>query len=339
MRTKRRLKKDFEKKTNDGPMINLGEILKARHRIQPHIHNTPLMLSETLSTECGANIYVKLESLQKTGAFKVRGIYNKIIKDLEGGVSLNYITASSGNHGLGLASAAKQFGRQAIVVVPIKTPSIKISSLQRHGAKTIVHGKDWNESFEHAQELASKGDFSLIHPFEDDEVINGQGTIALEILESLSAPDYFLASIGGGSMIGANALVFGELSPKTRVIGLQTLGADAMFRSVQGGRLIDLPHITSRIESFATRRVSQKTFDLTKRYVTEILRLNDEDCIEAMLFMLERTHVLLELSASICVAALLKKSFPLKADDNVVLVLCGGNFDLKELAVEIQSRD
>lgn len=319
-------------------MIDVGEVLKARHRIQAHVHNTPLMVSETLSRETGATIYVKLESLQKTGAFKVRGIYNRVLSDTANAKTAGYITASSGNHGLGLAYVSRELGLKSTIVVPEYTPKVKVAAIEREGAEIVLHGKNWNDSHDFARRLADDKGYSFIHPFEDDAVINGQGTIGLEILEIISSPTYFLASIGGGSMIASNSLVFKDLSPKTKVVGLQTFGADAMYQSIHAGKLIQLAQISSSVESFATKQVSQKTFDITRHCVDEILRLNDSDCIAASLFMLERANVLLELSASICVAALLNKSMPLKPKDTVVLVLCGGNFDLMKLAEEIQSR-
>ena len=315
-------------------MITLSDIVKAKYRIQSYIHKTPLMLSETLSDEVDAKVYVKLESLQKTGAFKIRGILNKLLALTSEGSIENalFVTASSGNHGYGLAYAAKLLGVKALVVVPSYTPEKKWKAIERTGAKVLRKGDNWNEAFSVAETLAAEESGVLVHPFDDDEIISGQGTIALEILEEISeAPDYFLASIGGGSMISANSLVFKELSPDTKVIGLQTYGADAMYQSFKNGELTSIEKISSKVESFATLEVSERTFDLTSRFVDEIIRLNDEDCRRAAVFMLERSNILLEWSASICVSAVLNRSFGYAEGSSIVLTLCGGNYNLLEL--------
>ena len=313
-------------------MVNLGEILKARYRIQNYIHKTPLMFSETLSEETSANVYVKLESLQKTGAFKIRGIYNKVLSTLERLATPTFVTASSGNHGLGLAYVCRELKIPCTVVVPTYTPHIKINAIQRLGANLILDGNNWNEAYLRAEIISKREESILIHPFEDESIICGQGTIGLEILEEIPHPNYFFASIGGGSMIASNALVFKELSPRTKVIGLQTYGGDAMYQSVKNGRRTKLKSITSKVESFATKEVGKKTFALVQKHVDEIYRHTDQECEKAALFMLERSHILLELSASICVAALLKHSEPIKKNETVVLTFCGGNYDLNQLA-------
>ena len=321
-------------------MINLGDIVKAKYRIQSFIHKTPLMLSETLSDEVGAKVYVKLESLQKTGAFKIRGILNKLLS-LQSSNQIKdslFVTASSGNHGYGLAYAAKLLGVEGIIVVPAYTPEKKWKAIQRTGSTVIRAGNNWNESFEIAKDIAKREKGEVIHPFDDDDIISGQGTIALEILEDIpNPPDYFLASIGGGSMISSNSLVFKELSPKTKVIGLQTFGADAMYQSYQAGELVTLKEITSKVESFATVQVSKRTFGLTYKFVDEIIRLDDEACRQAAVFMLERSNILLEWSASICVSAVLNKSFSFDKNSTIVLTLCGGNYNLAELDEDLSS--
>lgn len=154
-------------------------------------------------------------------------------------------------------------GLKSTIVVPVYTPSVKINSIKREKAELILFGNDWNESFLYAKKLAIERQATIIHPFNDDYIINGQGTMALEILDKIqTTPDYFLASIGGGSMMASNAMVFKELSPKTKIIGLQTFGADAMYQSVKSKTLVKLPKITSIVESFATKQVSKKTFVL-----------------------------------------------------------------------------
>ena len=321
-------------------MITLGNVVKAKYRIQSFIHNTPLMLSETLSDEAGAKVYVKLESLQKTGAFKIRGILNKLLslKDSKSFEDSLFVTASSGNHGYGLAYAAKLLGVKGIVVVPAYTPEKKWKAIQRTGSIVVREGNNWNQSFKIAKDIAAKEGGEVIHPFDDDEIISGQGTIALEILQDIpEPPDFFLASIGGGSMISANSLVFKELSPETRVIGLQTYGADAMYQSYQAGELVTLKEITSKVESFATVEVSKRTFDLTHKFVDEIIRLDDEACRQAAVFMLERSNILLEWSASICASAVLNKSFSFDRDSTIVLTLCGGNYNLAELDEDLSN--
>ncbi len=318
-------------------MINLQDIVQAKYRISKHIHQTPLMYSETLSEDLNVNIYLKLESLQKTGAFKIRGVLNKILSTQSG--TKKFITASSGNHGLGLAYASKMLGLDAVVVVPEYTPNKKVQGIKRLGAQVILKGKNWNESYDHCLEISGAQDYVPIHPFEDLDVIAGQGTMALEILDQLPdnvETDFFLASIGGGSMISSNALVYKTLSPKTRVFGLQSPGADAMYQSRCANGLISLDTVDTTIESFATKVVSQATFELTQKFVDDIFLIDPVDCRRAVMFMLERTNILIELSAAINIAAVKKRVFDYKPSDTIVMTLCGGNYNFGEMADDLK---
>jgi threonine dehydratase len=308
--------------------VALDDIVRAKYRIQPYVHKTPLMLSETLSEAFDTKVYLKLESLQRTGAFKIRGVYNKILAHH----SDKYITASSGNHGLGLAYAAKHLGIKAIITVPEYTPLKKIKAIEHYGAEVILAGNNWNESYAQACKIAQKTDSTIIHPFEDADVISGQGSIALEILEEIpERPTHFLASIGGGSMIGSCAVVMKELSPQTKVLGLQSTQANAMDASLKAGKPICLDHVSTMIESFATKTVSELTLSLVKKHVDEIVLIDEKECQKAALYMLERSNILIELSAAINIAALRGRNFFYSRDDVIVITICGGNYNLHDL--------
>lgn len=312
-------------------MVTLEEITKAYFKIQKHVYKTPLVYSDILSSLSGAKVYIKLENLQKSGSFKIRGVLNKAL-NLANSCGLHFVTASSGNHGYGVAFIAKQLNYSATVVVPVYTPKLKIDLIKSQGANLVLAGNSWDESFLVAQEIALRKQAILISPVGDPDIIAGYGTITLEIFEELSTlPDYFFCSIGSGSMIAGNGIAIKALSPKTQVIGFQTYGADAMFQSLKSGNVKELASIKSIVEGFAIKRVDEETFNIVKKTVDSIYRYTDKECTEAALFMLENTNMLLELSASICIAPLLNKSFTFKPTDSIVVILCGGNNDLQRL--------
>ena len=320
-------------------MITLNEITEAYFRIKQYIYKTPLVYSDILSDMCGANVYIKLENLQKSGSFKIRGVFNKVLK-LSPQKNMNLITASSGNHGYGVAFVANQLKYRSTVVVPEYTPPEKIRLIKAQGAKLILAGGSWDDSFLIAQEIAVKTNGIMISPVGDKEIIAGQGTIALEILQDLeNLPNYFFCSIGSGSMIAGNGTVIKSLSPQTQVIGFQTFGADSMYQSVQAGRVKTLSHITSIVEGFAIKQVDKSTLQTVMQVVDKIYRYDDNACIHAALFMLEKTNMLIELSASICLAPLLNKDISFKPTDDIVVILCGGNNDLQRIVLKSNTKN
>jgi threonine dehydratase len=308
--------------------VSYEDVVRAAERIKPYIYNTPLMLSEALSDAFDTNVYLKLDSLQKTGAFKVRGIFNKMLSS----TAKKFVTASSGNHGLGLACASRTLGVDSTVVVPVYTPVKKVKAIQRYGAKVLLVGNNWNESYEEAVRISEKDGSVIVHPFEDADVVAGQGTLAVEIMDAMPCkPTHFLASIGGGSMIAGCSVVVKTRSPETRVLGLQTFQANAMHAGLQAGKPVLLDRVSTVVESFATKTVSTLTLSSVQKYVDDVILLDENVCKKAALFVLERCNLLVELSASINVAALQAKAFPYKKDDAIVIVICGGNYNLHDL--------
>jgi len=260
---------------------------KARKRLQGVIKDTPFSLAKNLSAFTGATVYLKKENLQETGSFKLRGAFNKIASLQENGIK-GVIAASAGNHAQGVAYSAKYFGIEAIIVMPDTTPLTKINGVEAYGAKVVLHGKNFDEAFAKSQELAAEKGFEFVHPFADELVIDGQGTIALEMLEEVNDLDILLVPVGGGGLISGVAIAAKTINPDIKVYGVAASGAPAMSESFKAKRAIDSISVKTIADGIAVRDTSQMTLNYILEYVDDVVLVDDEEIANAILFLLEK---------------------------------------------------
>jgi threonine dehydratase len=300
-------------------MITLGDIQQARRNIARFIHKTPLIHSNSLSRLSGAEVYLKLENLQKTGSFKVRGAINKMIP--LGGEKV--IAASMGNHAQAVAFAAQMLGKKAKIVMPSTVSLVKEEATRGYGADVVLFGEGFKEALEHAR---SWKDHVFIHAFDDDEVIAGQGTIGLEIVEDLQNIDVVFVPVGGGGLAAGTATSIKTLSPDTRVIGVQTESAPSVYSSFKGGRITEQAPGPTIADGIAVNMPGERTFEIISTFIDDMLQVSEDSIARAILLLLERKKLVVEGAGAAPLAALLRSS-GLSQGKRVVLVLSGGNID------------
>ena len=314
-----------------GPLVTKGEIEHARQKIAKYLAPTPLVRSYFLSALTGAEVFLKLESMQPTHSFKVRGAFNAILSLPEEALAKGVITASGGNHGLGVAYAAKSVGTAASVYLPVRTPHIKVEAIDQMGAATVMFGDAWDEANREALKVGEAKGLSYIHPFDDTHVMGGQGTIVLEILDQLGSPDLLIASIGGGGLISGIASALQHFSPETNLAGVETQGADCMRRSIDAGQIVELQAITSIADSLGAKRTSERQFQIVRDYVGQVAVVDDKSTVKALLRLLHEDKILTEPAAACCVAALLQNEIKVTPKSKVVVIICGANIAIDRL--------
>ena len=320
------------------------KVLEARQRLQGVIAHTPLSYAPVLSQLSLSEIYLKKENLQLTGAFKIRGAFNKIASLVESSKTESYkagqiqgvIAASAGNHAQGVAYSARHFGIQSVIVMPEATPLLKVSATKALGAEVVLCGDNYDEAFERALQIAKERDLVFIHPFADELVIAGQGSIGLEILEEKDDIDVVVVPIGGGGLLGGIGSVIKTLKPSVRVIGVVASGADAMKRSFVSGKIERVESVRSIADGIAVRDVNADNFALLQQCVDEIVSVDDEEIANAILFLLEKQKLVVEGAGAASVARVLHKKFSFSQSDKIALVLSGGNIDITMLNVIIE---
>jgi threonine dehydratase len=312
-------------------MLSLDTITGARQRIAGLVKRTPLVPSAALSTLLGVPVHLKVECLQKTGSFKPRGAFNKMLTLSEEARRRGVVTVSGGNHAQGVAYAARQLGIAATIVMPASTPRNYLDATRGYGA-AIVLTADIRAAFAEVHRLEDSG-LALVHPFADPLVAAGQGTIGLEILDDLPGLTRLYVSIGGGGLISGVAAAVKALKPEVRIIGVETVGADAMSQSLAAGRLVELPAITSVARTLGAPKVADLTYQHVKELVEEVVVVDDAAAVAALFFILERTKYLTEPAASCTLAAALRQRDRLRSDDQVCLLLCGGNVSANDLVM------
>jgi threonine dehydratase len=309
--------------------LSIDLICRAQHRLRGLVHRTPLIHSATLSAHLGAPTYLKLECLQKTGSFKPRGAFNRILEMSDAERKRGVVAVSGGNHAQGVAYAARQLGIAATICMPASTPRNYLDATCGYGAD-IVLCPDIKAAFAETARLQQEGRV-LVHPFDDPLVAAGQGTVGLEILEDLPGATRVYVSIGGGGFIGGVATAIRAIKPEARIIGVETRGADAMSQSLVAGKLVELPAITSIARTLGAPRVSDFTFRLVRELVEEVVVVDDAAAARALFLLLERTKQLTEPAAACCLAAAEEQRARFTTQDQVVLVLCGGNVSAVDL--------
>ncbi|MEZ6133599.1 MAG: threonine/serine dehydratase [Pirellulaceae bacterium] len=309
--------------------ITRDDIAAAEACIRPYVHRTPVIHSTTLSNEFDAKVYLKLECLQKTGSFKPRGAFNKLLSLSADERARGVVGVSGGNHAQGLAYAARQLGIVATICMPQNTPANYIAATRGYGGQ-IVFAENIAGAFAKAVELERDGQV-LVHPFDDPFVAAGQGTIAREILEVLPNLTRIYISIGGGGLIAGMATELKAVNPQIHIVGVETHGADAMAQSLAANSLIELPAITSIARTLGAPKVSEFTLQAVQQLVDEVVVVEDAEALDSLVFLLERTKTLVEPAAACCLAAARRHSQQISPSDEVVILLCGGNMSVADL--------
>jgi len=316
-------------------MITLKDIEQAKDRLQNVIQKTPLAYAPVLSKLLDSNIYLKKENLQITGSFKIRGAFNKLATLTKEEKSCGVVAASAGNHAQGIAYSANYFDIKATIVMPEATPLTKVSGVRSHGAEVILHGASYDEAYEYALTYAKDNNSTFVHPYADDTVIAGQGTLALEILEQLDNIDIILIPIGGGGLITGMATVIKELKPSVKIVGVVASGANAMKQSFDSYEIKTVSKVKTIADGIAVKNVMPKMYDYVKNIVDEIVEVNDNEIANAILTLMEKQKIIVEGAGATPLAAILHNKIDVK-DKNIVLPLSGGNIDVSMLSLIIE---
>jgi threonine dehydratase len=304
---------------------------RARAVISPYVYHTPLLTSRSLSEATGFDTRLKAELFQRGGAYKVRGPMNKISLMSEEEKARGVICSSAGNHSQGVAIAARQYGVSAIVLMAENATPSKIAATEGYGAQVILHGQIWDEANEKALELVAERGLTYIHPFDDPDLIAGQGTVGLEIMDDFPEVEVVVVPIGGGGLISGVSMAVKSINPDIRVIGVESSGAPAMKRSVEAGHPITLDTVDCIIDGLRVKRVGNHTRSVVSRFVDEIVTLPDEQIFDAILWLMARAKLVPEGAAAAPVGALLQGLVAAEPGAKVVAVLSGGNLDVEQL--------
>jgi threonine dehydratase len=303
----------------------------ARARMTPHVYHTPLLTSRTLSDRTGFDVRLKAELFQRTGSYKIRGPLNKFTFLTAEEKARGVVCSSAGNHAQGVALAARIHGIHAVVCMAANATPSKVQATRAYGAEVVLHGSIWDEANEKAQQLVRERGYTYIHPFDDLELIGGQGTVGLEIFQDWPEIDVVVVPIGGGGLISGIALALKSFKPAVRIIGVESSGAPGMKRSVEEGGLVTLDRVDCIIDGLRVKRVGEKTFEIVRRYVDEIVTLPDEQIFEAVVWTMHHAKLVPEGAAAAPVGALLQGLIKAPAGSKVVCVLSGGNVNLDQL--------
>jgi threonine dehydratase len=326
-------KKIFAKSAQEQEKI-INRLNAASNRMQSVIKETPAIYSYFFSEEYEASIYLKAENLQRTGAFKIRGAYNKIALLSEEDRKRGLIASSAGNHAQGVALAGKTCGAKATIVMPANTPLIKVEATRHYGAEVVLHGECYDDAYREAMRLQATYGYTFIHPFDDEEVIDGQGTIGLEIIKQVEGIDMVIVPIGGGGLISGIAMAIKTLRPEIKVIGVEPEGAQTLRQSILKNQIVELTKVNTIAEGVAVKRGGQLPFQLIKEYVDDIITVSDVDIMEAFLLLTEKEKIIAENAGVLSIAALKKLDVKGKT---IVPIISGGNIDVVTIS-ELISR-
>lgn len=310
--------------------VTLQKIHQAHQLMRSIVHDTPLDRSHTFSQMAGCDIFLKLENVQKTGSFKIRGAFNKIQSLTEAERACGVIAASAGNHAQGVAYAASMAGTSSTIVMPESAPLAKVIATRGYGAEVVLSGAVYDDAYQKAQQLEQECGKTFIHAFNDPEVIVGQGTIGLEILAALPDVSAIVIPIGGGGLLAGVATAVKELAPHIKVYGVQAKGAQAMYLSHQQHLLQTTAEAQTIADGIAVKMPGDLTFPIIDKYVDDIVVVDDEGIAATILLLLERTKLMVEGAGAISLAAALEGKIPQKG--KVACLLSGGNIDVNFIA-------
>lgn len=299
--------------------------MEARERLGTVLVKTKLIYSSVFSEETGNEVYLKPENLQTTGSFKLRGAYNKIAKLTEEEKKRGVIASSAGNHAQGVALAAQRLGIRAVIVMPKYTPLIKVEATKKYGAEVILHGEIYDEAYKHAKELQAEFGYTFVHPFDDEDVLEGQGTIALEVLEEQPDADIILVPLGGGGLISGVAAAAKLKNPNIKIIGIEPEGAASALESIRAGEVKELGEVNTIAEGAAVKKIGATNFEYITRYVDQIITVSDYELMEAFLLLVEKHKIVAENAGILSVAGLKKLGVQNK---KIISILSGGNIDV-----------
>ncbi len=311
-------------------MTTLQEIRAAQRRIEGHIIRTPLVFSPTFSEMTGARVYLKLETLQKAGSFKVRGATNTILVNLDAAKDHGVVAGSAGNHAQGVAVAARSAGVKATIVMPEWASIAKQEATLAYGARVIIAGQTLEESVAHARTLAGEG-MLFVHPYDDDDVIAGQGTVGTEILDDLKETDMIIVPVGGGGLIAGIATAAKEISPACRIIGVQAAGCPSAYEALRTGTPVSVAPEPSLADGIRVARTGTRTLPVIRHLVERVVLVGEDAIADAMLRLIERKKVIAEGAGATPLAALLGGTIQIAPGSTIVLVISGGNIDSPQL--------
>ena len=326
--------KDRASKVNE--VIELSEIVQARRLISDVVAKTPFVYAPLLSERTEANIFLKKENLQLTGAYKIRGAFNKIASLSDEEKNAGVVAASAGNHAQGVGYSARHFGIKAVIIMPEATPLLKVTGTKALGAEVILHGDNYDEAYAYALKYAKENGLTFIHPFEDEKVIAGQGTVGLEMIDEVKNLDTILVPIGGGGLITGISSAIKQIDPTIRVIGVVSQGAPAMYNSYKAKEVQNSKSVRTIADGIAVRDVSPQNLKHILGSVDDIIMVDDEEIATAVLYLLERQKIVVEGAGATGVAAVMHKKFTFKKNENIGIVLSGGNIDVQMLSVIIE---
>lgn len=299
--------------------VDLSSIQDALQNIFPYIHKTPIIYSNSFSKIFDAEVYIKAENLQKTGSFKVRGAFNKLIKLKTDKV----IAASMGNHAQGVAFAAFCLGIEARIVMPLNASIVKQEATKAYGADVVLHGETFSDAMNYA---IPQRDYTFIHAFDDEDIITGQGTIGIEIINELQDIDAVLVPVGGGGLISGISIAIKSLSPKTEIVGIQTVSATSAYDSFHSKEIIERMPLPTLADGIAVGKIGSKTFEIMQKYVDDFIEVTEESIAMSVLLFLERKKLVVEGAGAVPLAALIEQKERFKGK-RIVLVVSGGNID------------
>ncbi len=314
-------------------MLTLENFEKASEIVKEVTHPTKLVYSEYLSDQCDGKVYLKPENMQVTGSYKVRGAYYKIATMSEEERQKGLITASAGNHAQGVAYAAQKFGCKATIIMPSITPLIKVNRTKSYGADVILYGDVYDESYAYAVKMAEETGMTFIHPFDDLDVVTGQGSIAMEIVQELPTVDYILAPVGGGGLITGVGTLAKMLNPKIQVIGVEPAAAASMTLALESGEPVELPSVDTIADGTAVKKVGTNIFPYAQENIDQMLTVEDDELVGSFLDMVENHKMIVENSGLLTVAGL--KQVDLKGK-KAVAILSGGNMDVITMSSVVQ---
>jgi threonine dehydratase len=309
-------------------MLQLDDIRAAHDRVRGRVVLTPCTPSEAFGEMFAGRAYFKLENMQRTGSFKERGALNRMLLLSDDERRRGVIAASAGNHAQGVAYHARRLGIPAVIVMPERTPLVKVANTEGYGARVVLHGSVYDEAMEEALRIQAREGLTLVHPFDQEEVIAGQGTIGLELLEQCPQMEVVVVPVGGGGLISGIALAIKESRPDVRVVGVESSVLPAALRAREAGRPVTIPPAETIAEGIAVRRTGETTFGYLQKYVDELLTVDEEEIASAVLLLLEREKTVAEAASATTVAAAVNGHLRGIAGKHVVMLLSGGNIDV-----------
>jgi threonine dehydratase len=314
------------------PMISLADIRAARERVAPFVHQTPVMTSTRLGDRVGVKLYLKCENFQKTGSFKVRGVTNKLSQLDRAARDRGVVTVSAGNHAQALAWGARANGIKATVVMPAAASPAKVEASRGYGAEVVLHGETSIQAFDKARELERERGLTVVHPFDDPQILAGAGTTGLELVEQIADVDVVVIPIGGGGLIGGMLPAIKESNPKIRVFGVEPTGAPSTRRSLDEGHAVRLEKVSTIADGLAAPMMGKMPYEIVRKYVDDVVLLEDDVIADAMRELLLNTKLLAEPAGATATAAVLQRAIPFRDGQRVAAMVSGGNIDLKKLA-------